>query len=81
MIEIQEYVDVRGHIPYRDWLTKLDTSARVRIITTVLRMQDGNFSNAKGVGSGVMVYFGKDGDRIVLLLTGGSKKRQQTDMR
>jgi putative addiction module killer protein len=54
-------------------------------------MEMGNFSNVKGVGSGVFeyridfgpgyrIYFGKDGDRLVILLGGGSKKRQQRDI-
>jgi putative component of toxin-antitoxin plasmid stabilization module len=49
------------------------------------------FLNAKGVGEGVLeykidfgpgyrVYFGRDGDTIVILLTGGTKKRQQRDI-
>jgi putative addiction module killer protein len=52
----------------------------------------GNFSNVKSVGSGVhecriafgpgyRVYFGKDGERLVILLGGGTKKRQQTDIK
>ena len=55
-------------------------------------MEQGNLSNAKGVGYGVFecrvdfgpgyrVYFGKDGDRLVILLGGGTKKRQQSDIR
>jgi putative addiction module killer protein len=51
----------------------------------------GNFSNVKAVGSGVFeyridfgpgyrVYFGKDGERLVILLGGGTKKRQQQDI-
>ena len=51
----------------------------------------GNFSNVKGVGAGVFeyvlnfgpgyrLYFGKDGERIVILLAGGTKKRQQRDI-
>ena len=54
-------------------------------------MEQGNFSNAKAVGEGVLeykidfgpgyrVYFGRDGDTIVILLTGGTKKRQQRDI-
>lgn len=50
-------------------------------------MELGNFSNVKGVGAGVYecrvdfgpgyrVYFGKDGDRLVILLAGGDKKSQ-----
>jgi putative addiction module killer protein len=53
----------------------------------LMRLGQGNFSNVEGVGSGVFelkidfgpgyrVYFGKDGERIVILLAGSSKKRQ-----
>ena len=31
-------------------------------------------------GPGYRVYFGRDGDTIVILLTGGTKKRQQRDI-
>lgn len=55
------------------------------------RIQQGNLSNAKGVGSGVYeyridfgpgyrIYFGKDGERLVILVGGGTKKRQQEDI-
>jgi putative addiction module killer protein len=51
----------------------------------------GNTSNAKSVGAGVFelkvnfgpgyrVYFGKDGHEIVILLGGGTKKRQLRDI-
>jgi putative addiction module killer protein len=91
MIELREYVDSKGRNPYRDWVAKLDTPARVRVIIAVLRIVQGNFSAAKGVGSGVSelrldfgpgyrVYFGKDGEQLVILLGGGSKKRQQADI-
>ena len=51
------------------------------------RMEQGNFSNVKGVGSGVFeyridfgpgyrVYFGKDGETLIILLGGSTKKRQ-----
>jgi putative addiction module killer protein len=57
----------------------------------VLRVEQGNFAATKSVGSGVSelrldfgpgyrVYFGRDGDRLVVLLGGGSKKRQQADI-
>jgi len=86
MIELREYVDARGRSPYRDWLVKLDVVTVSRVIAAVLRMGGGNFSSAKGVGSGVSelrldfgpgyrVYFGKDGERLVILLAGGTKKR------
>jgi putative addiction module killer protein len=51
----------------------------------------GNFSNVKGIGSGVFeyridfgpgyrIYIGKDGECLVILLGGGTKKRQNTDI-
>jgi putative addiction module killer protein len=62
-----------------------------RIATALTRISLGNFSNVEGVGSGVFeykldfgpgyrIYFGKDGRALVILLVGGSKKRQQRDM-
>jgi putative addiction module killer protein len=90
-IEVREYVDAQGRIPYRDWLVKLDTATRARVIAAVLRMGNGNFSAARGAGSGISelrldfgpgyrVYFGKDGEQLVILLGGGAKKRQQADI-
>ena len=54
-------------------------------------MEAGNFSNVSGVGSGVLecrinvgpgyrVYFGRDGDTLIVLLGGGTKARQQRDI-
>lgn len=55
------------------------------------RLGLGNHSNAKGVGGGVLelridfgpgyrVYFAKDGPDVVILLGGGTKKRQRRDI-
>jgi putative addiction module killer protein len=54
-------------------------------------MEQGNFSKVKGVGSGIFeykidfgpgcrIYFGKDGESVVILIGGGAKKRQQQDI-
>lgn len=54
-------------------------------------MEQGNLSNVKSVGAGVQeyrldfgpgyrIYFGRDGDTLVILLTGGTKRRQQRDI-
>ncbi len=59
--------------------------------TAIARMEGGNLSNAKGVGAGVFecridfgpgyrVYFGRDGSTLVILLGGGTKKRQRNDI-
>jgi putative addiction module killer protein len=61
------------------------------VAVALARLEQGNLSNAKGVGESVLeyridwgpgyrAYFGRDGDRLVILLTGGTKKRQQRDI-
>lgn len=91
MIEIQEYVDVDGRKPFAKWFDRLDARAAAKVATALVRMEQGNLSNVKGVGSGVLecridsgpgyrVYFGRDGDTLIVLLGGGTKRRQQRDI-
>jgi putative addiction module killer protein len=91
MVEVQEYLDRNGRSPYAHWFNDLDSRAAAKVATAVTRIGQGNFSNVKGVGGGVFeyrldfgpgyrVYFGKDGDCLVILLAGGTKKRQQGDI-
>ena len=91
MIEIRQYIDRLGRKPFELWFERLDEVAQTRIAVALDRLERGNFSAAKGIGSGVFelrldfgpgyrVYFGKDGERLVILLGGGSKKRQQADI-
>ena len=60
--------------------------------TALYRVGLGNFSNAKSVGAGVheckinfgpgyRVYFAKEGEQTVILLGGGTKQRQQNDIK
>jgi putative addiction module killer protein len=69
----------------------LNSQAAAKVATALTRLALGNVSNVKGVGSGVLelridfgpgyrVYFGKDGERLIILLGGGTKKRQQNDI-
>lgn len=91
MIDIREYLDEAGRSPYVRWFDKLDATAAAKVATVLTRIAYGNLSNVKGVGSGVYeyrldygpgyrIYFGKDGDKLVILLAGGTKKRQQKDI-
>jgi putative addiction module killer protein len=92
LIDIREYLDRGGHSPFREWRSELNAESRAKVTTALYRLGFGNFSNAKGVGAGVFearinfgpgyrVYFGKDGERIVILLGGDTKQRQQNDIR
>jgi putative addiction module killer protein len=91
MVEILEYLDVDGRSPYRDWFDGLEAPAAAKVTVAITRIGLGNLSNAKGVGAGVQeyridfgpgyrIYFGRDGESVVILLAGGTKKRQQSDI-
>ena len=91
MLEVREYVDARGRSPFARWFNRLDTHAAARVATALYRLEQGNLSNAKGVGGGVIeyridfgpgyrVYFGRDEDALIILLGGGTKARQQRDI-
>lgn len=91
MLEIRYYVAVDGREPFAEWFADLEPVTRAKIARAVARMEQGNLSNVKPVGGGVLeyrvdfgpgyrVYFGRDGDTLIILLTGGSKKRQQRDI-
>ncbi len=91
MIEIREYITTQGRSPYARWFDGLNARAAAKVATALVRIEQGNLSGAKGVGAGVSeyridfgpgyrVYFGKDGDTLIILLGGGTKKRQQKDI-
>jgi len=91
MVEVREYLDRSGRSPFAAWSDRLNREAAVKVAAALARIQQGNFSSAKGVGAGVYeyridfgpgyrIYFGKDGDRLVILVGGGTKKRQQDDI-
>ena len=86
-IRVAEYLDPSGRSPFRRWFDELDATAAAKVSTALYRLGQGNFSNVKGVGSGVFeyridfgpgyrIYFGKDGPMFVILLGGSTKKRQ-----
>ena len=92
MIDVREYLAVDGSSPYRKWFDSLNAQAAAKVAIALTRIEQGNLSNAKSVGAGLheycidfgpgyRIYFGRDGDRLVILLGGGTKKRQQEDIR
>ena len=90
-MEIREFLDARGSSPFASWFDGLDAQAAAKVTVALTRMERGNLSNAKGVGGGVQeyrmdwgpgyrLYFGQDGDTLIILLCGGTKRRQQDDI-
>lgn len=86
MIEVQQ-TDL-----FANWLRRLrDEQARARIQIRIRRISLGNFGDVKPVGEGVSelridygpgyrVYLHRQGNLLILLLAGGTKKTQQADI-
>ena len=88
--EIREYVE-NGRSPFAEWNEGLDSVTAERVDKYLRRLEQGNFGAAKALhdgvfelrmdfGPGYRVYYGRDGQRIIILLGGGSKRRQDTDI-
>ena len=82
MLDVREYLDEDGTSPFAAWFAGLEATAAAKITVVLGRIEQGNLSNVKGVGEGVLefrldfgpgyrVYFGRDGDVLVILLAGG----------
>ena len=92
MIEIRHYVSRAGKDVFDDWLSKLaDARSQAKIATRIDRLAAGNFGDCKplrqGVcelridwGPGYRVYYAVVGKVCVLLLCGGDKRKQSTDI-
>ena len=79
-----------GSSPYADWFATLDPVAAAKITVAKVRIAQGNLSSVdwfRGIGEykidwgpGYRVYLARDGKTIIVLLGGGTKKRQQKDI-
>ena len=90
-MRVAEYLEAVGRSPFGRWFDGLDSTAAAKITIALARFELGNLSNVKAVGAGVLeyridfgpgyrVYFGRHGADLVILLAGGTKHRQQTDV-
>ena len=91
MFEVVVYETEEGIAPFDEWFNALDTQAALKVTTAIARMETGNLGGVKPVrqgvserritfGPGYRLYFGHDGEKLVVLLTGGTKKRQSKDI-
>jgi len=90
-MRIEEYLTEEGKSPFEAWFLKLNARAAAKMTTALARLENGNTSNVKALsygineykinfGPGYRIYLGYDGTTLVILLAGGIKKRQQTDI-
>ncbi len=88
---VEEYVAEDGSNSFRTWFDSLDAQAAAKVATAILRLELGNTSNLKWIGGGLgeyridwgpgyRLYLTRDGEELIILFTGGTKKRQQVDI-
>ena len=93
MIKVLRYARDDGRIPFDEWMNCLRSSMlRAQILMRLQQVVAGNFGDSAAVGQGVTelrihsgagyrVYFGRHGDTVVILLHGGDKGSQSSDIR
>ncbi|MCG8449375.1 MAG: type II toxin-antitoxin system RelE/ParE family toxin [Pirellulales bacterium] len=92
MFELFEYVRTDGSCPFAEWLAGLNKEAAAKVAVALERMETGNLGDHKSVGQGVSerrihfgpgyrIYFGRDGNTLIVLVGGGTKSRQAADIR
>jgi putative addiction module killer protein len=81
-----------GAKPFRKWFSKLrDIDAKAHIRKRIRQAEEGNFGNYRHVGDGVFefkifegpgyrIYFGIDGDTLIVIIIGGDKSSQKRDI-
>ncbi len=86
-------IEIRKTEVFVQWLDGLrDIKARSRVLARIERLASGNPGDVKPVGEGVSelridygpgyrVYFVKRGQTVIVLLAGGDKSTQATDIR
>jgi putative addiction module killer protein len=92
VIEIVRYRQVSGDYPFDTWFLGLrDAKAKARILSRMRQAEEGNFGDCSTVGEGVLelrihvgagfrVYYGRHGETLVVLLSGGDKASQSRDI-
>ena len=93
-MDVLEYLRDDNSSPFEDWLNELDISVRYRVQARIFRLKEsGHFGISKSlgdgifelkfksIGGGIRVYFGIEGRLIVILLCGGNKSTQSSDIK
>jgi len=91
--QVRIYRTRAGRVPYLEWIESLrDRRTKQKIDARIARVRLGNLGHTRTVGEGVTelkidhgpgyrVYFGQDGQELVILLCGGDKSTQDADIR
>ncbi len=87
---VREYILDNGTSPFQKWFNKLNAQSAAKVAVALSRIEAGKFSNIKwfkGIGEykinwgpGYRIYFAKDGDQLIILFGGGTKRTQRKDI-
>lgn len=90
-MKIQEYIKEDGSNPYEKWFNSLGSVAAAKVAVAKTRMALGHTSNIKwfsGIGEyridwgpGYRIYLIQDGQNLIILFGGGTKKTQKSDIK
>lgn len=89
-IRVEEYIREDASNPYKKWFDSFSAQAAAMFTVAKLRMELGNTSSIKwfdGIGEyvidwgpGYRIYLARDGDTLIVLFGGGTKRGQQQDI-
>ena len=89
-LRVEEYIRADGSSPYRTWFESLDAQAAAKVAVATVRLGMGNTSSVKwfgGIGEyvidwgpGYRLYLARDGNELIILYGGGTKRRQRADI-
>ena len=89
-IKVEEYIREDASNPYKQWFDALTSQAAAKVTVAKIRMELGHTSSIKwfdGMGEyvidwgpGYRIYLAKDGDTLIVLFGGGTKRGQQRDI-
>lgn len=90
-MKVQEYLREDGSSPYQEWFDTLDVYAATKVSTAIVRLELGNTSNIKwfdGIGElkidygpGYRIYLVQQGQELIILFGGGTKKHNNQILR
>jgi putative addiction module killer protein len=87
-IDVRYFEDEAGRSPFAKFFKRLRGMAAVKITGAITRLRAGNTGDSKSVGKGVSelrikwgpgyrIYYGWDGSKLIILLSGGAKKNKK----
>jgi putative addiction module killer protein len=91
VVEVRHYINKAGKDVFDEWLSDLtDPRAQAKIAVRINRLAAGNFGDCKSLGRGLYefridwgpgyrIYYAMIGQRCLLFLCGGDKRKQAAD--